>query len=99
MYVEAAARAAIFHAMSKPVVAIVGRSNVGKTALFNRLVGQRKAIVEDIPGITRARLYATASWRSRGFSVIDTGGVSRPGGAPVAGQRPPRAQPAGAQAD
>src|SRR2546427_4633748 len=99
MYVEAAARAAIFHAMSKPVVAIVGRSNVGKSALFNRLVGQRKAIVEDIPGITRDRLYATASWRSREFTVIDTGGMAWPAEAPVQEQVRRQAQRAVEEAD
>src|SRR5579871_5953142 len=56
-------------------VAIVGRPNVGKSALFNRLVGQRLAIVEDTPGVTRDRLYALCEWRGRVFSVVDTAGI------------------------
>src|SRR5437773_12188712 len=85
--------------MSKPVVAIVGRSNVGKSTLFNRLVGQRKAIVEDTPGITRDRLYATASWRGRDFAVVDTGGMALPAGAPVQEQVRRQAERAVEEAD
>src|SRR5881396_3482178 len=85
--------------MSKPVVAIVGRSNVGKSTLFNRLVGQRKAIVEDTPGITRDRLYATASWRGRDFAVVDTGGMALPAGAPVKEQVRRQAERAVEEAD
>ena len=61
--------------MSKPVVAIVGRPNTGKSTLFNKLVGQRLSIVDDTPGVTRDRIYADCEWRARRFLLIDTGGI------------------------
>ena len=61
--------------MAKPLVAIVGRPNVGKSMLFNRLVGQRLSIVEDTPGVTRDRLYASCEWCGRKFDMVDTGGI------------------------
>ena len=61
--------------MSKPIVAVVGRPNVGKSTLFNKLVGRRLSIVEDTPGVTRDRIYGDSEWRNRPFMLIDTGGI------------------------
>ena len=61
--------------MSKPIVAVVGRPNVGKSTLFNKLCGQRLAIVEDTPGITRDRIFANCEWNGHDFLLVDTGGI------------------------
>ena len=61
--------------MGNPVVAIIGRPNVGKSTFFNYIVGQRISIVEDVAGVTRDRVYAEGSWRGRDFTLIDTGGI------------------------
>lgn len=63
--------------MSRPVVAIVGKPNVGKSALFNKLTGHRTSIVEDTPGITRDRIYGECDWNGRKFTIIDTGGIEQ----------------------
>ena len=61
--------------MAKPMVAIIGKPNVGKSTFFNYIIGKRLSIVEDIPGVTRDRVYADSNWRGRNFTLIDTAGI------------------------
>lgn len=81
------------------VVAVVGRPNVGKSALFNRLIGKRLAIVDDTPGVTRDRLYALAQWQNRTFSLVDTAGIDPEDGDDIASQTRAQAELAAQEAD
>jgi GTP-binding protein len=83
--------------MTKPIVALVGRPNVGKSTLFNRIVGRRVAIVEDLPGTTRDRLYADADWGGVDFVVVDTGGLEMSDSSPPWRERPATAQAVGVE--
>lgn len=85
--------------MSKPIVAIVGRPNVGKSTLFNALAGEKISIVEDTPGVTRDRLYADATWLDRTFTIIDTGGIEPDSGDVILSQMREQAQIALMSAD
>ena len=85
--------------MPKPIVAVVGRPNVGKSTLFNRLAGKRIAIVEDTPGITRDRLYAEGEWNGREYTLIDTGGISMDEADPLQAQIRLQAEVAMEEAD
>ena len=78
--------------MSKPVLAVVGRPNVGKSTFFNKIVGRRIAIVEDTPGVTRDRIYAEAEWNGVEFAIIDTGGIEPNTSDPILSQMREQAQ-------
>ena len=85
--------------MSKPVVAIVGRPNVGKSTLFNKLAGSRVSIVEDIPGVTRDRIYFEVEWNGRAILLVDTGGIEPRSDDPILGQMKTQAEIAVETAD
>mgnify|MGYP000931908893 CR=1 FL=1 len=76
----------------KSVVAIVGRPNVGKSTLFNKLIGTRRSIVDDTPGVTRDRIYADVSWLDNDFTIIDTGGIEPDSGDVILSQMREQAQ-------
>ena len=78
--------------MSKPVIAIVGRPNVGKSTLFNKLIGERRSIVEDGPGVTRDRIFGETEWRGRKLAIIDTGGIEPKTGDVILSQMKNQAQ-------
>ena len=78
--------------MSKPVVAIVGRPNVGKSTLFNALAGEMISIVKDTPGVTRDRIYADVTWLDKSFTLIDTGGIEPDSGDIILSQMREQAQ-------
>lgn len=78
--------------MPKPLIAVVGRPNVGKSTLFNKLVGQRISIVEDTPGVTRDRIYAPCQWRNKDFMLVDTGGIEPNAGDVILSQMRTQAQ-------
>ena len=77
--------------MAKPLVAIVGRPNVGTSTFFNKMAGRRVAIVEDTPGVTRDRVYADCEWQNYRFTMIDTGGIDP--GTPQERRRAPQDSP------
>lgn len=85
--------------MSKPVIAIVGRPNVGKSTLFNKLAGERVSIVEDTPGVTRDRIYYEIEWNGRAMILIDTGGIEPKSDDPILSQMKNQAELAIASAD
>jgi GTP-binding protein len=85
--------------MAKPTVAIVGRPNVGKSTIFNRIVGERISIVENIPGVTRDRIYSSAEWLTHQFNIIDTGGIEIDGEEEILNLMKEQAELAIAEAD
>lgn len=85
--------------MSKPIIAIVGRPNTGKSTLFNKLIGQRLSIVEDTPGVTRDRIYAECEWRAKEVMLVDTGGIEPNTNSPLLQQMRRQAEIAIASAD